>query len=162
AMVFGMLAYCGFDVVSTVAEEARAPRTLIPRATVLALVVYAALIVFGMWALTLGGDPAALRAAAEADRMPINEVAASFWGRGAVLVAVTGLSASLGLAIVTSVGASRVLYAAARRGSAPEAFARLHPRSAVPWNALHLIFGFGLVGAVISYAALGAYKAFEW
>ncbi len=32
-LVFALLAFCGFDVVSTVAEEAKAPRTLIPKAT---------------------------------------------------------------------------------------------------------------------------------
>src|SRR5258708_29643536 len=37
AMVFAMLSYCGFDVVSTVAEEAKMPRTLIPQATFLSL-----------------------------------------------------------------------------------------------------------------------------
>ncbi|MGL4552932.1 MAG: APC family permease [Gemmataceae bacterium] len=162
AMVFGMLAYCGFDVISTVAEEAKTPRTLIPQATVLALVVYAALIIAGMWALTMGGDPEALRAAAKADQMPINAVADSFWGSGAVLVTLTGISASLGLAIATAVGASRVLFSAARRGSAPAAFARLHPRFRVPWNALHVIFAGGAVGALVSYRVLGAYKAFEW
>ena len=161
-MVFGMLAYCGYDVISTVAEETKAPRTLIPQATVLALVVYAVLIIVGMWALSHGGDPEALRAAAEADQMPINVVAKSFWGQGKVLVTLTAISATLGLAIATSVGASRVLFAAARRGSAPAAFARLHPRFLVPWNALHVIFGCGLVGALVSFWLLGAYKAFEW
>jgi putrescine importer len=146
AMVFGMLAFVGFDVISTVAEETRMARTLIPKATILALVTYAALIIVGMWALSLGGDPKVLKAEAEADRMPINVVASSFWGGGSVLVTLTGISATLGLAIVTAVGASRILYSAGRRGAAPTAFARLHPKYRVPWNALHLIFVAGLVG----------------
>ena len=33
AMVFAMLSYCGFDVLSTLAEEAKLARTLIPQAT---------------------------------------------------------------------------------------------------------------------------------
>ncbi len=78
-----------FDVVSTLAEEAKTPRTLVPTATVLALVVYAVLIIVGMWALTLGGDPKRLWEAAKDDRMPINDVAETFWGHGKALVALT-------------------------------------------------------------------------
>ncbi len=44
-LVYAMLAFCGFDVISTVAEEAKASRTLIPRATMLALLIFALFLV---------------------------------------------------------------------------------------------------------------------
>ena len=160
ALVFAMLGFCGFDVVSTLAEETRTPRKLIPQATILALLLYAVLMIAGMWALTLGGDASRLRAVAESGRMPINDVAQSVWGRGSIFVTLTALSATLGLIIATSVGTSRVLFSMGRRSSAPAAFAALHPRYRVPWRALHAIFITGLIGTFIVVGCAGAYDAY--
>ncbi len=162
ALVFAMLGFCGFDVVSTLAEETRTARKLIPQATILALLLYAVLIVAGMWALTLGGDAAQLKAVAESGRMPINDVAQSVWGRGSLLITLTALTATLALIIATSVGASRVLFSKARRAAASAVFARLHPQFQVPWPALHFIFIGGLAGTFIAFGCLGSYKAYEW
>ena len=131
ALVFGMLAFCGFDVVSTVAEETKMARKLIPRATIIAVLLYAVLIIGGIWALTLGGNADALHQAAKAGRMPINDVARTFWGRGALMVTFTAITATLGLAVVTSVGASRILFDMGRRGAS-----RLFAASSAPQNAL--------------------------
>lgn len=97
ALVFAMLGFCGFDVVSTLAEETRTAHKLIPQATILALLLYAVLIVAGMWALTLGGDAAQLKAVAESGRMRINDVAQSVWGRSSLLITLTALTATLAL-----------------------------------------------------------------
>ena len=162
AMVFAMLGFCGFDVISTVAEETKMARKLIPKATILAVLFYAVLIIVGMWALTLGGDAAALTKAAEDGRMPINDVARSFWGRGSILVTLTGISATLGLAIVTAVGASRILFSMGRAGTAHPRFAALHPKFQVPWNSLHVIFAAGFIGGLVLFAVNGAYNAYVW
>lgn len=162
ALVFAMLGFCGFDVVSTLSEETRMARRLIPQATILALLLYAVLIVAGMWALTLGGDPAHLREVSQGERMPINDVAERVWGRGAILITFTALTATLALIVATSVGASRILFATGRRGAAPAVFARLHPRFQVPWPALHVIFALGLAGTFIVFACIGAYNAYQW
>lgn len=50
ALIIMVLSYTGFDVISTVAEETKAPRTLIPRATIIALFGVAAFWIFGTWA----------------------------------------------------------------------------------------------------------------
>ena len=162
ALVFAMLGFCGFDVVSTLAEETRTARKLIPQATILALLLYAVLIVAGMWALTLGGDAAQLKAVAESGRMPINEVAQNVWGRGSIAITLTALTATLALIIATSVGASRVLFSKARRAAAPAVFARLHPHFQVPHAALNFIFLAGLAGTFAVFACLGAYNAYVW
>jgi amino acid transporter len=157
AMVFAMLSYCGFDVVSTVAEEAKMPRKLIPRATFLALGLFGALIIGGVWVLTFGATP---QLVAETNGMPITAVARTVWGRGSLLVMLTGVSAALGIAIATAVGASRILFAMGRSGLAPRSFATL--RNQVPWNAMHLVFGAGLVGAIVLGASASPYQAYLW
>ncbi|MGZ6143638.1 MAG: APC family permease [Myxococcales bacterium] len=161
AMIFAMLSYCGFDVISTVAEEAKMPRTLIPQATFLALGVFGALIIGGVWSLTFAAEPARLKAMVdETNGMPITAVARGIWGRGSLLVMLTGISAALGIAIATAVGASRVLFSMARSGLAPRVFERL--RRQVPANAMHLIFASGLLGAVVVGALAGPYRAYLW
>ena len=162
ALIFAMLGFCGFDVVSTLAEETRTARKFIPRATILALLLYAILMIGGMWALTLGGDAARLRAVADSGRMPINDVAQAVWGRGSILVTLTALTATLGLIVATSVGASRILFAKGRRGTAPVLFSRLHARFQVPRAALHAVFAVGIVGTFAASALLGAYDAYVW
>src|SRR5260370_26866829 len=57
AMVFAMLSYCGFDVVSTVAEEAKMPRKLIPQPTFLSLAVSGAPIIGASWPLPFAPRP---------------------------------------------------------------------------------------------------------
>mgnify|MGYP002153785053 CR=1 FL=1 len=162
AMVFGMLAFCGFDVISTLAEEAKAPRTLIPQATFLALVLFGVLIIAGIWILTFASSPEHLREVADSGAMPISEIARIYWGKAAVFVPVTAISAALGLAIATSVGASRIALAMGRSGNAPSWLAWLHPGHRVPWKALHLVFGAGLAAAVFTGLVLGPYQAWVW
>ena len=94
--------------------------------------------------------------------MPISDVAARYWGRGSLWVSLTAISASLGLAIATAVGASRVLYSMGRDGTAPRLLAQVHVKHGVPWNALHIIFGVGLVASLATGALVGPYPSYVW
>jgi amino acid transporter len=162
AMIFAMMAYCGFDVVSTLAEETKMAKKLIPQATLLSLLIYAVVIVAGIWCLTYGADPAHLKEISEKGEMPITDVAKRFWGSGSMLVTLTALSASLGLAIATAVGASRVLYSMSRDGLIHAKFSVLHVRHQVPTNALHLIFGVGIFAALLVGGMIGPYNSYVW
>lgn len=162
AMIFGIFSFCGYDVISTLAEEAKAPRHLIPKATFLALSLFALIIISGIWLLTLSADPVRLKQVADAGGMPIREIAVQYWGRGALLIPITAISAALGLVIATGVGSSRVLYAMCRRGHGPEIFAKVHAHYQVPWNATHLIMGAGLASTLLTGAILGPYRTWVW
>src|SRR5260221_1190196 len=96
----------------------------------------------------------------ETNGMPITALARSVWGRASLLVMLTGVSAALGIAIATAVGASRILYAMARSGLAPRGFGEL--RNQVPFRSMHLIFGAGLVGAIVAGALAGPWGAYLW
>ena len=161
-LVFALLAFCGFDVISTVAEETHASRTLIPRATMLALLVFALLLVAHSWAFSFSKPISEIAADAEAGRLPVTEIAKQYWGRGYFVVILTGLSATIGVFIATTVGASRVLYAMAREGYLPAVLSQVHPRTQVPANAMHLVFAVSIIGGVIAVMILGAYPAYLW
>ena len=161
AMVFAMLAFCGFDVVSTLSEETHEPKKNIPRATFLALVIFAAIIIVGIWALTFGASREELQKIAEAGQMPITEVSKRVWGIGGVLIPLTGLSATLGLAIATAIGASRVLFSMGRSGLTSKKFALLG-KGETPINALHLIFACGVLMSLVTAVFLGPFDAYVW
>jgi amino acid transporter len=162
ALVFGLFAFCGFDVISTLGEEAKRAEHLLPRATYLALSIFAVMIVGGLWALSHALSWDELKTIADAGGMPISEIARRYWGRLALLVPLTAISASLGISIAASVGASRVLFSMGRSGLAPRAFGWLHPRYRVPWNAMHVVFGLGFCAAVVGGAMVGPFWAYAW
>jgi amino acid transporter len=163
ALIFGMLGFCGFDVISTLAEETKMARKLIPQATLLSLFVYGVAIVAGVWCLTYSDTPQKLKALSDnTGGMPITAIATTFWGKGSILIIFTGFSAALGIAIATSVGASRVLFAMARDGFASPNFGTVHEQHRVPWTALHVIYLCGVVGPLAVGALIGPYKAFVW
>ena len=161
AMVFGMLAFCGYDVVSTLSEETNEPKKNIPRATLLALVIFAVIIIGGIWALTYGASREELKAIAEGGQMPITEISRRVWGIGGVLIPLTGISATLGLAIATAIGSSRVLFSMGRSGLTSKKFALLG-KGDTPINALHLIFACGLLTSLITAVFLGPFDAYVW
>ena len=117
AMVLGVLSYAGYDVISTVAEEAKAPRRLLPKATLLATVGVGLFWALNAWAFSLSvpvSRVAELTASGLSAAVPIGR---EFWGQGELLVILTGLTAAVGVYVATAVGASRAVYAMARQGT---------------------------------------------
>jgi putrescine importer len=161
-LVFALLTFCGFDVISTVAEEAKASRTLIPRATMLALALFAMFVIAHTWAFSFSKPIAAIAADVQAGKLPVTEIARDYWGRGYFVVILTGLSATIGVFIATAVGASRMVYAIAREGYLPRIFSVVHSGTQAPANALHLVFGISIVCGSIAVFILGPYPAYLW
>ena len=122
--------YVGFDVIPQLAEEIALPRRAVGRIILLSIAMACAWYGLVQWTVgvSLPPDTLAARALPTADAM--SAVYGSPWG-GRVLV----LGGAVG--ILTSwnaffLGASRLLFAMARGGMLPAAFARLHPRFGSP------------------------------
>ena len=122
--------YVGFDVIPQLAEEIALPRRAVGRIILLSIAMACAWYGLVQWTVgvSLPPDTLAARALPTADAM--SAVYGSPWG-GRVLVA----GGAVG--ILTSwnaffLGASRLLFAMARGGMLPAAFARLHPRFGSP------------------------------
>lgn len=145
ALIIMVLSYTGFDVISTVAEETHSPRTLIPRATIIALLGVAAFWIIGTWGLSIGVPMSQVDDLVASGLTPVTPIAKQYWGAAEILVILTALTAATGVFIATAVGSSRVLFAMGREGSLPSIFGKIHPRYQTPWNANHLVFGTSLV-----------------
>lgn len=162
-VLFGILAFTGFDVVSTIAEETQTPKSLIPKATVVSLLLVGLFWVFSSWAFSLAATPAQVSTLAAQGITPITPIAGMFWHRASVIVTITGLTASLGCYLGGMNTIGRVMFAMGRDEALPSWFGKLHPRHQTPWNALHVGFVLvllvtGLVASLIS----NPYNVFIW
>lgn len=164
ALIIMVLSFTGFDVISTVAEETHSPRTMIPRATIIATLGVAAFWVFGMYALSIAVPVSRVEELVATGLTPVVPIAAEYWGAGKILIILTALTAATGVFVATAVGASRVLYAMGREGTLPRLFGTLHDRYKTPWNALHFVFGISIVVTLIWPFWLDGniFRAFVW
>ena len=161
-LVFALLSFVGFSVITTAAEETHSPRSVIPR-----VVIWACIFLGFIWAFSAWGFSLALPAHAWGDYVskgvnPVGVLANQYWGRGSIIVTLAALAAVLGVYIASAVGYARVAYAMGRDGTLPAFFGRLHPRRQAPWNAQHLVFVITLAVAVIWGRWLGLFLSYEW
>jgi amino acid transporter len=148
ALIIMVLSYTGFDVISTVAEESHSPRSMIPKATIIATLGVAAFWIFGAYALSIAVPMNQVSDLVASGMTPVVPIAADYWGAGKVLVILTALTAATGVFVACAVGASRVLFAMGREGTLPSVFGGLHPKFKTPWAAQHLVFGISIFATV--------------
>lgn len=149
ALIIMVLSYTGFDVISTVAEETHSPRTLIPRATIIALLGVAAFWIVGTWGLSIAVPMSQVGDLVSSGMTPVTPIAKQYWGAGEILVIITALTAATGVFIACAVGASRVIFAMGREGSLPSVLGKINPRFQTPWNATHVVFGISLFATLV-------------
>ncbi len=123
--------YIGFDAASTAGEEARNPQRDLPRAIILSLVVitalYCAVALAAVGAMpwqTFEGTEAAL------SRVLTDNVDGAIWP---ILLSIGAVVATTSVVLTVLYGQTRILYAMSRDGLVPSIFAKLSPRTGVPF-----------------------------
>jgi len=162
ALIFGILSFVGFNVITNLAEETKNPRKAIPVAVVAACVVVGLYWVIVSWAYVISIPIDRVVEAVRSDVIPVVPIAREYWGIGKVFIILTGMIAALGVYIATVVGSSRVIFAMARDGSLPSVFSRLSAKHKVPANALHLTFILTFIFVLIPAGLLGIYNTYIW
>lgn len=123
--------YIGFDAASTAGEEAKNPQRDLPRAIILSLVVitalYCAVALAAVGAMpwqSFEGTEAAL------SRVLTDNVSGSIWP---ILLSIGAVVATTSVVLTVLYGQTRILYAMSRDGLVPSIFAKLSPKTGVPF-----------------------------
>lgn len=154
ALVLAFLAFTGYDAVSTVAEESDTPAKLIPKATILSVVVIGAFWVFVATVLSSAVPVSTYTETINAGGFPLGAAAEQAFGStGRVVTNIMGLEAAFALSLGAMIGASRILYRMGRDGAISQRFGTVHPKFQTPWFSISSIIAF----IVLAGAALSAY-----
>jgi amino acid transporter len=170
-MIFGILAFVGFDAAAPVAEEAREPRKTIPRALVWSVVITGVFFTFCFYAATVYWGPGAINSGSHPfislnGGDPFDGVASMVWGSAWILVLFAIVNSCFASVLGVTNGAVRIGFALGRVHVFPRQAADIHPKYHTPWVmvliqagislAVGLIFGFALGGPGPGFAFLGA------
>jgi len=136
AMILGVGAFCGFDVVSTAAEEAHAPKKHLPKAILLTIIGMGIFWAVTAWAFTLSTPTDEVVRDTQLGLPVVMRVAQNYWGWGSLLIILTAFTAITAVYVSIVLGASRIVFALARHRLAPSMFARLIGSRRVPRNAV--------------------------
>lgn len=150
-------AYTGYARVATLGEEVRDPRRTIPRA-ILVTVAGVSILYLLVAVAAVGGAGADVLARTGA---PLAEAARAMGFRALEpAVAAGAVCAMLGVLLSQLLGLSRMVFAMARRGDLPGAFARVDARSGAPVRAVLLVgagaalaAAFGTLAAIVPAAS---------
>ena len=137
-MVFGILAFIGFEAAAPLGEEARHPRWTIPRAVIGAAVLIGIFYVFCSyaWVYGAGFNDFLNQTDTTVNPDPWRALGKVFWHTGWILIFIAILNSAIANANAGVNAATRVVYAMARNGAAPHQLARTHPEHKTPGLAI--------------------------
>lgn len=163
AMILGVLAFCGFDVVSTAAEEAHAPREHLPKAILLTVVGIGLFWAVNAWAFTLSASPVLVERYTTEGLTAVTPIAQAYWGWGEIVIILTAFTGLTAIYISSMQGTSRIVFALARQGLLPAMLARLAGEKRVPQNAVLTILAAVIALDLLSFYLLqNGLDSFTW
>jgi APA family basic amino acid/polyamine antiporter len=163
AMILGVLAFCGFDVVSTAAEEAHAPREYVPKAILLTVVGIALFWAANAWVFTLSTPNNQVEQYTREGLTAVTPLARAYWGWGDLAVILTAFTGLTAVYLSSTQGASRILFALSRHGVLSRSLARLSGERRVPKNAVWSVLIAVVVLDLVSLGFLGnGLDSFTW
>jgi amino acid transporter len=162
ALIYGILSFTGFNVISNMAEESKNPKKTIPVAIVLSCIIVGLYWIFVSWAYVLSVPIQEIVVSVKSDIIPVVPIAKKYWGIGDIVIIITGMIAGLGVYLATVLGTSRVIFAMARDGSMTSSLGKLNNRNQTPWKALHLTFLLTLFFVLVPSAIFGIYNTYMW
>ena len=176
-VVLAFTGFIGFEAAAALGEEAADPLRVIPRAILMAIAVGVVFYIFLAWVMAVGfgidhidqwaTNPAAL-----------DTLATRYAGTWLAVLVDLGVSVGALVAALAGVNlTSRILFAMAREGGAPRAFATTNARFGTPWAAIGAVLAltltlvvalawiawddpfkyFGFMATTATFAILGTY-----
>jgi amino acid transporter len=152
--VFAALSFVGFEAATTLGDEAREPRRLVPRAILISCAAVGVIYVFCIWA-EVNGLGAEATNKLDGASTPWNDLAASYasWMKWPVIVA--SVSSMFAVMVNSSNGIVRILNTMGREGLLPRMFAVVDRRRLTPTRAALATGTFAIVSALVVGAVSG-------
>jgi amino acid transporter len=146
--VFAALSFVGFEAATTLGDEVRDPRRLVPRAILLSCAAVGLIYVFCIWAEVNGLGPAATDKLDGAST-PWNDLAATYasWMKWPVIVA--SVSSMFAVMLNSSNGIVRILNTMGREGLLPKMFAVVDQKRLTPALAALATGTFAILSALV-------------
>jgi amino acid transporter len=140
AMGLTFIAFEGYDLIATVAEEIKEPEKNIPRATFIALAItvtmYLLILLVALGAVRVPGQPS-WQFLGEHGETAIVRAADDFMPRiGVVVIVIGGLLSTMSALNATVLASSRVAFSMARDRLLPTELATIHPTRRTPGTAI--------------------------
>jgi amino acid transporter len=147
ATSIAVLSFLGFDGISTLAEESVGRGGSVARATVVSLLLVAALFILQTW---IAADLARGSAFASPETS-FYEIAGRAGGPNLRLLVIGAniLASGVANALVAQAAVSRILYAMARDGRLPAILSRVHPRYRTPYVSTLIVAGISVAIGVL-------------
>ena len=148
--VFGILAFTGFEVASTLGEEARNPRRTVKYSIVFAALLVGAYFVFCSYAWVVGAKFDIVNNLKTSGGNPWNLFGHRYWGAGWVLVFLAILNSIIANGVASVNNAGRVLLAMGRAGAAPSVFARVHTKYRTPSTSIIVVLAVSVLVTLLA------------
>lgn len=160
-----VFAFFGFENVVNLSEEAKNPKKDIPRAIIISVLICSALYVLvGFAALSLVNSKQLAESSA-----PLMLVAQSVSENFGKILGIVALFSTANTALISMMGASRILFGMAKTKVLPTAIAKVHEKRNTPWVAALIILFLALtllnltkieiVASISAFATLIAFIA---
>jgi amino acid transporter len=175
AMVFGILSFVGFEAVATTGEEASRPRSSIPTALLVGVIIGGVFLTFGAYAATIGFGTSHMDQLAS-NTAPFDTLGQRYGNpvlrAGLDIAGVTSFVASV---LLTTLAVARIYLAMARDHMLPSLFAQVNKRYRTPAVALvaegilaliiFVVLGlwvgpqntYGYLGTILTFAVVPVY-----
>lgn len=165
ASVFAFISWAGFESGSALSEEADKPKTVIPRALLLAVLFGGLLYVFIMFAQTVGyGTTESGITNFATASSTLTSLSSEYIGSWyAILIAIIAFIVAFGAFLSSTTATSRLLFALSRDGFGPRAFQQQHPKTAVPVYAVLATVGLTVtMTVVLGLFSVSAVDTYYW
>jgi putrescine importer len=163
AMILGVLAFCGFDVVSTAAEEANAPHEHLPKAILLTIVGISVFWALNAWVFTLSTPDDQIRQYTSDGLTAVTPMAQAYWGAGKLIVILTAFTGLTAVYVSSIQGVSRIIFAMARHGLLASGLGRLSGDNKVPRNAILIVLASVVLLDIVTLRLLhSGLDSFTW
>jgi amino acid transporter len=154
--IYGVLAFTGFEVASTMGEEAKNPRRTVQYSIVLSALIVGALYLFCTYGWVVGSDFKIVAHLEKSGGNAWDAFGHEFWGAGWVLVFLALVNSIIANAVASVNNAGRVLFAMGQVGAAPSYLGAVHPQHRTPHTAIVTVLGLSTVVTLLAGWKFGA------